>query len=150
MFHFFFECPPVKLFWDSLATWLGGKEGVRVFPEDLAEEEFLLGIIEWDGDYSLFNYIILFAKFFIYKTNIFLQGTPELFPFLIELKNRLSIERLTCFSEGSYTKRFKKWDLFYHDLWNLMLEHWKVLRYNAREYSGGYRSNCFSSIISIP
>lgn len=116
MFHLFFECPPVKLFWDSLATWLGGKRGIREFPEDLAEEEFLLGVIEREGDFSLFNYIILFAKFFIYKTTVFHLGDPELFPFLIELKNRLSIERLTCFSEGSYTKRFKRWDAFYHDL----------------------------------
>lgn len=116
IFHLFFECQVVKRFWDSLATWLGGKSGIDEFPEDLAEEEFLLGVIEREGDFSLFNYIILFAKFFIYKTTIFNLGEPELFQFLSELKSRLTIERLTCFSEGSFTRRFKKWDRFYQDL----------------------------------
>lgn len=116
MFHFFFECSVVKSFWDSLATWMGGKEGIQEFPEDLTEEEFLLGIIERQGDFSLFNYILLFAKFFIYKATTFTLGDLELFPFLIELKSRLNIERLSCFSEGSFTRRFRKWDQFYHDL----------------------------------
>lgn len=116
MFHLFFECPTVKNFWDSVASWLDEKAGIKEFPEDLAEEEFLLGVVERNGDFSLLNYIILFAKFYIYKTTVFNLGDPELFPFLIELKNRLTIERLTCYSEGSFSKRFKKWETFYQDL----------------------------------
>lgn len=65
MFHFFFECPCVKLFWDSLATLMGGKEGIQEFPEDLTEEEFILSIIYREGDWSLLNYIILYANFYI-------------------------------------------------------------------------------------
>lgn len=116
IFHFFFECPVVKAFWDSLATWMGGIDGIQDFPEDLTEEEFLLGIIERQGDFSLFNYILLFAKFFIYKATTFALGDPELFPFLIEIKSRLTIERLSCFSEGSYNRRFRKWDQFFYNL----------------------------------
>lgn len=116
MLHFFFECQVVKRFWDSLATWLGGKEGIQQFPDDLTEDELLLGVIERQGDYSLFNYILLLAKFYIYKTTIFGQEDPDLFQFLIDLKGRLSTERICCYTEGSFKRRFGKWDTFYNDL----------------------------------
>lgn len=116
MLHFFFECQVVHSFWDSLATWLGGKQGVKPFPEDLAEEELLLGVVDREGDYSLFNYILLLAKFYIYKTTIFGLGDPELFQFLIELKSRLSTERKCCYAKGSFHERFRKWDSFFNDL----------------------------------
>lgn len=116
MFHFFFECQVVKGFWDSLATWIGGKVGIPEFPEDLAEEEFLLGIIERQGDFSLLNYVILLAKFYIYKTTLFGLGNPDLFQFLVELKGRLTTERLCCFADASFTKRFRRWEDFFNDL----------------------------------
>lgn len=81
IFHFFFECQTIKAFWDNLATWLGGKEGIVEFPEDLTEEEFLLGVIEREGDFSLFNYILLLAKFFIYKPPSFTWESRNYFPF---------------------------------------------------------------------
>lgn len=115
IFHFLFECPTVKDFWDSLATWLDSKPGVAPFPEDLTEEEFLLGITEREGDFSLFNFVVLCAKFYIYKLTTFSLGDPALLQFLLELKNRLSVERLCCFADGSFSKRFKKWEQFYND-----------------------------------
>lgn len=116
LFHFFFECGQVKDFWDSLATWMGGMQGIPEFPNDLTEEEFLLGITDRQGDYSLTNYIIFFAKFYIYKMTVFGLGEPDLMQFLLELKSRLSIERKCCFSEASYSRRFKKWEPFYTNL----------------------------------
>lgn len=115
LFHLFFECPCVKEFWDSLASWLGGKEGVREFPDDLSEEEFMLGIVDRKGDYSLINYIILCAKFYIYKVSVFNLGEPDLLQFLVELKNRLEIERLCSLAGTSYRERFKKWMSFFQD-----------------------------------
>lgn len=116
LFHFFFECPIIKEFWDSLASWMEHKQGIRHFPDDLTEEEFLLGIVDRDGDYSLINYVILVAKFYIYKTTVFNLGDPDLIQFILELKNSLSIERLCCYSERAYAKRFKKWETFFNDL----------------------------------
>lgn len=116
LFHFFFECPCVKEFWDSLATWLRGKEGVRDFPDDLLEEEFMLGIVGRSGDFSLINYIILCAKFYVYKITTFQLGDPDLYQFLVELKGRMDIERLSCLSDASFKKRFKKWMTFFQDL----------------------------------
>lgn len=116
MIHFFFDCPPVKDFWDSVATWMGGKEGISEFPDDLTEEQFLLGILGNRDKLTLINYIILVAKFYIYKIRVFGTGEPDLMQFLLELKNRLSVERACCFSEASYARRFKRWEKFYNDL----------------------------------
>lgn len=116
IFNFFFECPAVKAFWDSLATWLDGYKGVRHFPDNLTEEEFLFGIINRWEDYSLIIYIILYAKFSIYKTLGFKLGDPDIFLFLMELKNRLDIEWQCCYADASFNKRFKKWLEFSTDL----------------------------------
>lgn len=116
IFHFFFECPVIKSFWDSIVTWLDQKEGVQQFPDNLTEEEFLFGIINRQGDYSLINYFISFAKFFIYKSTVFNLGDPDMYQFLLELKNRLDIERQCCYADASFHKRFKKWIKFFNDL----------------------------------
>lgn len=115
IFHFLFECPAVKSFWDSLASWMDGREGSTHFPDDLTEEEFLLGIIDRPGDQSLLNYIILCAKFYVYKTSVFSQTDPDLFQFLLELKNRLSVERLCCYADHSFARRFESWVPFFED-----------------------------------
>lgn len=86
---------------------MGGKERILEFPKDLTEEEFLLGISERQGDYSLINYIILFAKFYIYKVTVFGLGEPDLMQFLLELKSRLSVEQKCCFLEATYSRHFK-------------------------------------------
>lgn len=41
------------------------------------------------------------------------EGNLDLFQFLLELKARLSIERLCCYVDGSYARRFKRWERFY-------------------------------------
>lgn len=115
LFHFLFECQCIKEFWDNLATWLEGRQGVQPFPDDLTEEEFLLGVVERSEDFSLFNFILLCAKFYIYKMTTFNLGEPDLLQFILELKNRLSVERLCCFEDYSFNKRFKKWEVFFND-----------------------------------
>lgn len=92
-----------------------GREGIPEFPQDLTEEEFLLGISGRPGDFSLINYIILFAKFYVYKGTVFGLGEPDLMQFLLELKSRLAVERKCCYVEASYSKRFKKWENFYNN-----------------------------------
>lgn len=114
LLHFFFECHSVKAFWDSLATWIDANQEVMDFPEDLTEEEFLLGTSSTAFPHLLLNYIMMWAKFYIYKVKIFGNGGTDLFQFLLELKDRLSLERLACISDSSYRKRFRKWEPFYN------------------------------------
>lgn len=113
LLHFFFDCVEVKPFWDSLATWIDQSEGVMDFPEDLCEEEFLLGTMVPSPSHYLLNYIIMWAKFYVYKTKVFGDSKLDMFQFLLELKSRLALERLACLADGSYNKRFKRWQSFF-------------------------------------
>lgn len=114
LLHFLFECPKVKEFWDSLATWVDANEHVMNFPEDLSEEEFLLGTTTANAKHYLFNYILMCAKFFVYKESTFGNRQYDLLTFLIELKGRLTIERMACFSRSTFQKRFQRWEPFYN------------------------------------
>lgn len=116
LLHFFLECPDVKDFWDSLATWMDNNEYIMNFPEDLSEEEFLLGTTTADPNHYLFNYVLMWAKFYVYKKSIFGSKEYDLLEFLLELKSRLTTERLACFHDSSYRKRFKRWESFYNSL----------------------------------
>lgn len=112
LLHFFIDCEHVNPFWDSLATWMDQNDEVMDFPEDLSEEEFLLGTTVALPSHYLFNFIIMWAKFYVYKTKIFGNRTLDLFQFLLELKSRLTVERLACFADGSYNRRFRRWQNF--------------------------------------
>lgn len=74
LLHFFFECTEVKPFWDSLATWIDQNEEMIDFPEDLSEEEFLLGTLACNPKHYLLNFVVMWAKFFVYKSKIFGDG----------------------------------------------------------------------------
>lgn len=114
LLHFFYECPAVRPFWSSLTRWIHSNSEISFFPSHIAEEELLLGLHSGTRDFSLVNYIMMWAKFFIYKNTIFGQGEYDFLQFLLELKNRMAIERLCCFSDNSYHRRFKKWEKFYN------------------------------------
>lgn len=114
LLHFFFDCVEVKPFWDSLATWVDQNEEIMDFPDDLAEEDFLLGTTSKTPAHYLLNFVIMWAKFYIYKIKIFGNGQLDVLQFLLELKSRLALERLACFRDSSYNKRFKRWEAFYN------------------------------------
>lgn len=40
MLHFFFECPSVRPFWDSLSKWIQDNSEIPFFPTKLTEQEF--------------------------------------------------------------------------------------------------------------
>lgn len=114
LLHFFFECVEVRPFWDSIVAWIDQNEEVMDFPENLSEEEFLLGSSLNLPSHYLLNYITMWAKFYVYKTRIFGHGKPDFFQFLLELKNRLNVEKLACLFDGSYNRRFRRWENFYN------------------------------------
>lgn len=113
--HFFYECSKVEEFWQNLFNWWEAFVPHFEIPE-LTEESFLLGFVDALEDISLFNYVLLYAKFYVYKRQIYHEGKMELFEFLSELKFRMRIERSCCFSDGSFDRRFSAWEDFYQCL----------------------------------
>lgn len=55
---------------------------VSDFPDDLTEEQFLLGINQTSTDTSLVKYIMVWGKFYVYKTSIFGDGRFDICQFL--------------------------------------------------------------------
>lgn len=99
LLHFLFECCYIRPFWGSLASWMDRKPEIADFPQDLSEEDFMLGINDNVADLSLVNYIIMWAKSFVFKNSTFGDGDFDFFQFLLELKNRMNIEKLACFEQ---------------------------------------------------
>lgn len=120
LLHFFFECKGAKFFWDSLATWIDQNAEVMNFPEDISEEEFLLGTSIALPSHYLFNFIMMWAKFYVYKTKIYGNGDLDMFQFLLELKSRLTMERLACLADRSYNRRFRRWQAFLDSFYEIL------------------------------
>lgn len=113
LLHFLCECPEVKDFWDSLATWMDANEYIMNFPENISEEDFLLGTISSTPAQYLFNYVTMCAKFYIYKNSVYGKKEYDLLQFLLELKGRLTVEKIACFADATYNRKFKHWESFY-------------------------------------
>merc|ERR1711963_301810 len=92
--HLFWECQFVQKFWKDLETLLRLKcyncSGFS-FKLDLV----IFGSSEGIRTDTAVDFIILYAKFYIYKCR-FTDNIPDLLLFLRDLKNRLVIEKLSA------------------------------------------------------
>ena len=112
--HFFIECTYVHVFWTEIKSWL------NIFSNDLSSillidwQNILFGI-DGDSDTTVAcNYIIIYAKYFIYRHRV--QGDHRLIfrKFQLELRYKLSIER--AIARKNKTKHFDKFLLIYENL----------------------------------
>lgn len=61
------------------------------------------------------NYCILYGKWFIFCQKIHERNTIEIYDYLIQLKQRLFIEKTICMKEGNL-RSFDKWNFLYERL----------------------------------
>jgi hypothetical protein len=103
--HFFLFCPRERSFWKSFINWWNHL-GDIIIPEqyDSLEESILFGFQAEGGTFTVLNYCILLAKYHIYCQRIHNDNAVDLFQYLIELKNKLNIERNICTSNNSVDK----------------------------------------------
>ena len=73
--HLFFECEKVKQFWNLFKEWLNDVTNIEV---DINNEKML--ILSWHKKKSLLNYLLVVAKYYIYKSK-FVQGSISIFGF---------------------------------------------------------------------
>lgn len=56
------------------------------------------------------NYIMLLARFYIYREKIYNEGFLSVYEFLIEFKTALRVEKWACTNEGKVQEKFtKRW-----------------------------------------
>ena len=112
--HYFVLCHDVTLFWTFFSRWW---KGIFEFSIKLKETDILFGIPNPNNDMliDVFNYCILFGKWFIFNAkqkaeNVFF------FNFLCELKNKLQVIE-TLYSLNDNLSAFElKWSLLYTNI----------------------------------
>ena len=95
MSHFFFHCPLVANFWQSIKHLLGGYE--------LIEREVILGITEAVENASLKNHLILLGKQHIFRCKL------STISFTKSLKAVFDSERLIAKENNKISVHYNKW-----------------------------------------
>ena len=97
--HFFFGCATTKYFWYAFLTWW--KTTGNLAPEQLEENDIILGFHMDDKKENLFNQCILIGKKMIYDHKNFKNKQPDIYKFHCDLKDIVEIDRKICTKNNS-------------------------------------------------
>lgn len=100
--HFIIKSPKVKEFWRKLFHWCEQHVGLTL--TNISELEMLFGFTERAAQIWLKNWILLNARFFIQKRNLFHNSDMSLLAFLADMRMSLTTEKLACRLEGKIGK----------------------------------------------
>lgn len=106
--HFLFECQTVQIFWTVLCGWFNGVDNLALALDSLSPKLFLFGVPKTFNKVPLVNFVLMNAKFYIYRQRLFHEGRLELPQWLSEFKVKLLMERQINSIEGK-AHRFKRW-----------------------------------------
>ena len=110
--HFFLHCNKSNQFWNSFFNWWNGLGDIEIVPGFDCLAECVLFGFRTEGDiFSVLNYSILHAKYYIYCQRIHEKNTIDFFQYLIQLKQKLKIEQTICSKINSNS--FEKFKLIY-------------------------------------
>ena len=92
--HFLIECKIVRSFWQSLINWWNRNFLLKIEKSRIDfRENVLFGFNDNDSLYLSLNYVIMYAKYFIYSNKQFgKEGNIELWKFHIYLLSKLKCE----------------------------------------------------------
>ena len=109
--HFFIHCDKTLIFWKSFYTWWNSF-GLFQTP-GIGITNILFGYPEITEFASVLNYMLLIAKYHIYKQK---QATSHpFFPqFLIELNNQLNVDENISRKNDNLSDFTDKYELIYH------------------------------------
>ena len=110
--HYFVECREVKDFWKRLESWWNRTTGFDIV---CTTKHILFGVYYDNVYYSHVNYVLLLAKWFIYRQNI--KDRPICFyNFLRELKEKLKLEEYICVKNNTSHHFHTKWNIVIDNL----------------------------------
>ena len=112
--HYFVNCDKVIYFWDSFVRWweLIHNHKCQLI---LNEKDIIFGILDTTHFADALNFCILLAKWYIFRCK-YLEQEIFFFTFLVELKNRLVVEKNVAMKRNCYPKFMKKWSIIYQSL----------------------------------
>ena len=101
--HLFFECEKAKQFWNLFKEWLNSVASITV---DVNNEKMIL--FSWHKKNSILNYLLVVAKYYIYKSK-FAQGNISILGFKAILKKKFEEEKYIAKINDKYAKFLGKW-----------------------------------------
>lgn len=107
--HFFVSCPVVQDFWRKLGEWCHAHLNFGLTSLTRGK---VLGLTNDNGNHNLFkcvSWLLLMAKIYLHCQKLFYKSNISLIAFLLEVKNKLSTEKMICSHEGRPNK-FKAWE----------------------------------------
>ncbi len=114
--HIFLFCPEEKQFWNTFFTWWNNLRDIQIPTQCECLEENMVFRFQTKGDiFTVLNLCILIAKYHIYCQRIYNEKGINVFQYLIELKNKLRIERHICTLTVTIDK-FDKFQFLYEQL----------------------------------
>jgi hypothetical protein len=114
--HFFYDCNPVKKLWLDFMNWFESLYGVTF---TLGRLDIIFGILN-ENDITIFrvlNFCILYGKHYIKKKK--LSGVINLQNFLINLSQRICVEKFIASENGLINKFLEQWEPMYSTLQNI-------------------------------
>jgi hypothetical protein len=110
--HHFCNCDNSNLFWHGLIEWFNRLNNTNYI---LNQQDILLGYVGKGDHLKQLNFILLFAKWYIYRTK-YLTENLFLLEFLIELKSRLRAEKLIYIKKNELYKFEVEWSWILDEL----------------------------------
>lgn len=109
IFHLFFNCNKVQKFWSDLQHWLERAANIKL-------QLTVQNIIFSQHDQNvLLNYVLILAKYYIYRTKFF-SNSINIRTFLLYLKRKFQNEKYIYMLHNNYNKFLAKWSDLYNTL----------------------------------
>ena len=105
--HLFWSCDIVQHFWKPFQDLINNK-CENVINMQFTEEIVLFGNAKNFESDDVIDFLILFAKFYIYKCRLD-KCCPQLNMFLLQLKAKFNIEKYVAYMNMSYELFHRKW-----------------------------------------
>jgi hypothetical protein len=110
--HFIYECPNVIQLWTSIQIWW---KSIFQFTIEISCLEIIFGLPNEnnDNDIHIYNFVILYAKNYIY-VNKKKSKNLNLYEFLLQLKQELKLKK----NMAKYQHKTEKFNLKWGELYN--------------------------------
>ena len=89
--HYFFDCTLCTHFWEDLQVWISDNVNIDNLYEGISRKNVVLGICSKNENYCVINYIILYAKFFIFIKKKNNAQILRLYEFINFLRCKLNV-----------------------------------------------------------
>ena len=108
--HYFYDCKRVKQYWTSFELWwirVTGDEGKLDAPT------VIFGVNCKSNNANMFNYCLIIAKLYIYKTKQKSDSIEiDFYKYLADLKSKLIVEEMSACIKDRYSKFEKQLNAF--------------------------------------